>query len=149
MIIDYILRRHGHGRLWPDPASTSYDDYVHWMHYAEGSAMPALIVRGTVARLGDAGASLTPGFDAEVANHLGDLNKALEGRPYILGDDLSAADIQLSLSAKSRPPGSASRRIRTSRPGSGAFRPGHLIEQRYAEVVRTASPSEPHRETCL
>jgi glutathione S-transferase len=95
-IIDYILRRHGHRRLRPDPASTSYDDYVHWMHYAEGSATPALIVRGTVARLGDAGASLTPGFDAEVANHLGDLNKALEGRPYILGDDLSAADIQLS-----------------------------------------------------
>jgi glutathione S-transferase len=43
-IIDYILRRHGHGRLRPGPASTSYDDYVHWMHYAEGSAMPALIV---------------------------------------------------------------------------------------------------------
>jgi hypothetical protein len=30
-IIDYILRRHGNGRLQPDPASAAYDDYVHWL----------------------------------------------------------------------------------------------------------------------
>ena len=54
--------------------------------------MPGLIIRGTVARLGEAGALKMPSLDAVVANH----NKALDGRPYILGDDLSAADIQLS-----------------------------------------------------
>ena len=31
-IIDYIIRRHGGGRLQPDPASKAYDDYVQWLH---------------------------------------------------------------------------------------------------------------------
>ncbi len=38
-IIDHILRRYGNGHLQPAPSSASYDEYVHWMHYAEGSAM--------------------------------------------------------------------------------------------------------------
>jgi glutathione S-transferase len=33
-IIDYILRRYGHGRLRPAPSDANYDDYVHRMHYA-------------------------------------------------------------------------------------------------------------------
>ena len=95
-IIDYILRKYGNGRLQPASPDPGYDDYVHWMHYAEGSGMPALIVRINVGRVGEAAAPALPRLDAEIALHLGYLNEALEGRPYILGDHLSAADIQLS-----------------------------------------------------
>ena len=44
-IIDYVLRTYGNGRLAPDPTDPHYDYYMHWMHYAEGSGMPALIIR--------------------------------------------------------------------------------------------------------
>src|SRR6266568_4756751 len=44
-IIEYILRRHGRGRLQPPPSSASYDEYSFWIHYAEGSVMPALIMK--------------------------------------------------------------------------------------------------------
>jgi glutathione S-transferase len=37
-----------------------------------------------------------PRLDSEIALQLGYLNNALEGRPCILGDELSAADMQLS-----------------------------------------------------
>src|SRR5262245_56813142 len=43
-IVDYLVRRHGGGRLAPSPASPAFDDYQEWLHYAEGSAMPALTV---------------------------------------------------------------------------------------------------------
>lgn len=95
-IIDHILRRYGNGRLQPAPSETNYDDYVHWLHYAEGSGMPALIIRISVARVGEAAATALPRLDAEIALQLGYLNDALEGRSYILGEELSAADIQLS-----------------------------------------------------
>jgi glutathione S-transferase len=95
-IMDYILRRYGDGRFQPAPSDATYDQYVHWLHYAEGSAMPALIVRINVARIGDAAAAALPRLDSEIALQLGYLNAALEGRSYILGDELSAADIQLS-----------------------------------------------------
>jgi glutathione S-transferase len=95
-IIDYILRKYGHGRLQPAVSDPRYDDYVHWMHYAEGSGMPALIVRINVARVGDAASASLPRLDAEITLHLSYLDNALAGKPYILGDELSAADIQLS-----------------------------------------------------
>ena len=30
-IVDYIVRRHGGGRLAPDPASADYDRYQEWL----------------------------------------------------------------------------------------------------------------------
>src|ERR1700754_3134159 len=95
-IIDYILRTYGHGRLQPSPSDASYNDYIYWMHYAEGSGMPALINRINVARVGEAASALLPRFDAEITLHLGYLDSKLAEKPYILGDELSAADIQLS-----------------------------------------------------
>jgi glutathione S-transferase len=95
-IIEYILRHHGGGRLHPDASSAAYDEYLQWLHYAEASAMPALIVRGVVARLGDAAKSFLPRLDADVGSHLAYMDRRLEGRRYLLGDDLTGADIQVS-----------------------------------------------------
>jgi len=95
-IIDYVIRRHGGGRLAPDPASPDYDVYQQWLHYAEGSAMLPLMLLMYVMRLGEAGAPLHPRIESEVANHMAYVEGALTGRDYLLGDQLSGADIQMS-----------------------------------------------------
>ncbi|MGF6097677.1 glutathione S-transferase family protein [Pseudomonas sp. 18175] len=95
-IIDYLIRRHGAGRLQPDPATADYDTYVQWLHFAEGSAMLPLMLNLYVGRLGEAGAPLHPRIESEVANYLGYLNDVLAQTPYLTGDELSGADIQMS-----------------------------------------------------
>jgi glutathione S-transferase len=95
-IIDYLIRRHGGGRLQPDPASPAYDEYMQWLHYAEGSAMLPLMLHLYVSRLGGAGAPLVPRIESEIANHLGHLDSSLQGRQFLVGDALTGADVQMS-----------------------------------------------------
>jgi len=95
-IIDYVIRRHGGGRLQPAPATPAYDDYQMWLHYAEGSAMLPLMLNLYVSRLGDDGAPLQPRIESEIANHLGYLDAHLKGRDTLLGKEFSGADIQMS-----------------------------------------------------
>ena len=95
-IIDYVIRRYGKGRMQPAPETASYDEYVQWMHYAEGSAMLPLMLNLYAARLGDAAAALMPRIEGEIANHLAYIDGALKGRQFLVGDTLSGADIQMS-----------------------------------------------------
>lgn len=95
-IIDYVLRHHGAGRLAPPTGTPDYEAHQQWLHYAEGSAMLPLMLQMYVGRLGEAGAPLQPRIEDETANHLGYLNASLEGRDYLMGKDLTAADIQMS-----------------------------------------------------
>jgi glutathione S-transferase len=95
-IVDYLIRRHGHGRLQPDPSSDRFDEYQQWLHYAEGSAMLPLMLKLYVDRLGEAGAPLSPRIGGEIANHLGYVDGALAHGPWLLGDELTGADIQMS-----------------------------------------------------
>jgi len=95
-IIDYLIRWHGGGRLAPDPAKAAYDEYQMWLHYAEGSAMLPLMLLMYVMRLGEAGAPLHPRIESEIANHLGYIDASLEGKQFLLGEDLTGADIQMS-----------------------------------------------------
>ena len=94
-IIDYIIRRHGGGRLAPALGSDAYEAYNQWIHYAEGSAMLPLMLQLYVGRLGEAGAPLQPRIESETTNHLGYIDQALAGRDWLLGE-LTGADIQLS-----------------------------------------------------
>ena len=95
VIIEYILHKYGRGRLAPPGGTPAYFDYLHWLHFAEGSAMLPLLLALYVGRLGEAGAPLHPRITSEIANHLGYMNAALAGKDYLLGE-FSAADIQLS-----------------------------------------------------
>jgi glutathione S-transferase len=95
-IIDYLVRQHGGGRLAPALGSRDYETYNQWLHYAEGSAMLPLMLFMYTGRLGEAAEPLKPRIESEMANHLGYVNGALEGRDWLLGSELSAADIQMS-----------------------------------------------------
>jgi len=95
-IIDYVIRRYGKGRMQPAPETAVYDEYVQWMHYAEGSAMLPLMLNLYAARLGDAAAALMPRIEGEIANHLAYIDGSLKGRQFLVGDSLSGADVQMS-----------------------------------------------------
>ena len=95
-IIDAIIRHHGGGKLAPATTSPDYDQYQMWLHYAEGSAMLPLMLQLYTSRLGEGAAPLKPRIDSEIANHLGFVESALEGRDWLVGNSLSGADIQMS-----------------------------------------------------
>ncbi|MGH6986210.1 MAG: glutathione S-transferase family protein [Caulobacteraceae bacterium] len=94
-IVDYIIRRHGGGALAPPPGSPAHEDYLEWLHYAEGSAMLPLMLNLYTLRLGEAATPLKPRIDSEIANHLAYVEGSLAGRSWLLGEDLSGADIQM------------------------------------------------------
>ena len=114
-IVDYLIRQHGGGRLQPAAGTPEFEVYNQWLHYAEGSAMLPLLLRLYVSRLGDAGAPLAPRIDSELANHLGYVDHALAGRDWLLGDQLTGADIQMSFV------GEAARDLRASYPALQAW----------------------------
>ena len=94
-IIDYVIRRHGGGRLQPDPATPAYDEYVQWLHFAEGSAMLPLMLHLYTSRLGEAAAPLSPRIGSEIANHLGHVDRSLAGKSYLMGETFTGADIMM------------------------------------------------------
>jgi glutathione S-transferase len=95
-IVDYLIRHHGGGRLQPAPHTREFEAYHQWLHYSEGSAMLPLMLKLYVSRLGDAGAPLFPRIESEIANHLGYVNESLQGKDWLVGNELSGADIQMS-----------------------------------------------------
>ena len=95
-IVESIIRRHGKGRLQPPIDTPQYEEYNRWLHYAEGSAMLPLMLKLYVSRLKEAGAPLHPRINDETSRHIGYVNRSLEGRDYLLGADLSGADVQMS-----------------------------------------------------
>ena len=114
-IVDYLIRRHGGGQLQPASGTPEFEVYNQWLHYAEGSAMLPLMLKLYTSRLGDAAAPLAPRINSELANHLGYVNAALQGRDWLLGDALSGADIQMSFV------GEAARTLRASYPAMDAW----------------------------
>ena len=114
-IVDYLIRRHGGGRLQPVPNTADFEVYNQWLHYAEGSAMLPLMLKLYVGRLGEAGAPLAPRINSELKNHLSYVEASLQGREWLVGDTLSGADIQMSFV------GEAARGLRVDYPQMDAW----------------------------
>ena len=135
-IIESVVRRHGQGRLAPAPDSAEYDDYVHWLHYAEGSAMLPLMLNLYVGRTGEAGAPLMPRISSEVKNHLGYISGALGKRDYLVGNSFSAADIQMSFVLEAaRPTGALE-----SFPNLGAYLERLHARPAYQRAIQRGGP---------
>lgn len=109
-IIDYLVSKYGNGRLAPAEGTPERLRYTYWLHYAEGSAMPPLLlalifnfiprqpmpffIRPLVRSIcGNVRRSfIQPQLDL----HLGYMNDELGKSKWFAGDTFSAADIQMS-----------------------------------------------------
>jgi glutathione S-transferase len=95
-IVEYLLDKYGKGRMRPAQGTPDHVAYVQWMHYAEGSAMTPLLLALFAGMLGDGAAPLRPYLDMEIGKHLSYIEGALGNRDFLVGKDLSGADVQVS-----------------------------------------------------
>jgi glutathione S-transferase len=95
-ILEYLVRRHGKGRLAPAESSPEWPRHLQLLHYAEGSAMLPLMLKLYTSRLGEAGAPLAPRITSEIENHFGYLDGELAGREFFVGEGLTIADVNLT-----------------------------------------------------
>jgi len=133
-IVDYVIRHHGEGRLQPSVGWPEYEVYQQWLHYSEGSAMLPLMLKLYVSRLGEAGAPLAPRIDSEISNHLGFVNASLEGREWLVGSQLSGADIQMSFV------GEAARGLRAGYPNIDAWVKRFQARPAYQRALERGGP---------
>ncbi|HET9427276.1 MAG TPA: glutathione S-transferase [Allosphingosinicella sp.] len=135
-IIEYLVEREG-GRLGPPANRKSALRYRHFLHYAEGSLMPVLLVLLVVHRLGILGRPARAPFLKMAARHLDWLQSELCGRDWFAGDEFTAADIMMSFPLE----------VARGRAGLGEERPDLIdwlerIHARpaYAEALRKGGP---------
>jgi glutathione S-transferase len=109
-IVEYLVERYGAGRLVPPGGTPERLRYRYWLHYAEGSAMPPLLLKLIFSRLKSAkmpffarpvaraiaGRTLAAFIEPQINSHLDYLEAELDGSPWFAGSDFSAADIQMS-----------------------------------------------------
>lgn len=96
-IVEYLLRKHDKKHLFtPKVGTQDYIDYVHFMHYAEGSAMLPLLLALYTGLLGEAAAPLQPRIVSEIKATLDYCEYQLIRSKYFAGDNLSGADVMMS-----------------------------------------------------
>jgi glutathione S-transferase len=106
-ILEFLADRHP--ALRPEPGTEAHQDYRFWMHYAEGSLMPPLLVQLIMANIRNAKVPfflkpitrrIADTVDAnytrdQLGRHLRFVNAELANRPYFVGETFTAADIQM------------------------------------------------------
>ena len=109
-IIEYLVERHGQGRFAPPPGTAERLRYTYWMHYAEGSAMPPLLLKLVFDRIGSAPVPFfvkpivrtivdkaMKGFiSPQLKTHLDYMEAELGKSEWFAGQEFTAADIQMS-----------------------------------------------------
>lgn len=119
-IVDYLAQRYGSSfakdklppdnKLLPDKDSAAWWDYVYWLHYAEGSLMPPLVMRLVFDKVQAAPVpffvrpiinKIVEGVDKaflhqQIHSQLNFVADHLSCHDWILGEHFSAADIQMS-----------------------------------------------------
>jgi len=109
-ILEYLVETHGKDRFAPPAGTQAHRDYRYFMHYAEGSLMPYLLLKLVTRRLKQAklpffvrpiakqiAGKLAGDFvDPNLRRHVAFLGAHLEKHRWFAGDELTAADIQMS-----------------------------------------------------
>jgi len=108
-IVEHLLEAHGQGRLRPQPGTEDRRRFTYWLHYAEGSAMPPLLLKlvfnqlprrspavvrpliSAVAKKAQAGF-----IDPQIGSHLAFWEAELGRSEWFAGDRFTAADIMMS-----------------------------------------------------
>jgi len=94
-IIEYLLREYGKGKFVPEVGTQEYDDYVHFLHYGEGSAMLPLLLALYTSFLGDVADPIQPMIMDEIKKQLDYCEYQLISNEYFAGDELTGADFQM------------------------------------------------------
>ena len=94
-IVVYILDKYGKGRLRPEADTQEYIDYVHFLHFAEGSAMLPLLLALYTGFLGEAADPIQPLIMQEIKGVLDYCEYHLIRNSYFAGEELTGADIQM------------------------------------------------------
>jgi glutathione S-transferase len=109
-ILEYLVDTYGKGRMSPPAGTAAHRDYKYFMHYAEGSLMPYLLMKLVFRRIKTAKlpffakpiarkiADKVSGdfIDPNLTRHLAFLGDHLEKHAWFAGTEISAADIQMS-----------------------------------------------------
>jgi len=109
-IIEYLVERHGNGRFVPPAGTPERLRYRYWLHFAEGSAMPPLLLKLVFMKIASAempffikpiarGISnrvLGTLVDPNLTRQLDFMEAELGKSEWFAGNDFSAADIQMS-----------------------------------------------------
>jgi glutathione S-transferase len=109
-IIEYLLETHGQGRLIPPAGTPDRQRYRYWLHYAEGSAMPLLLLKLVFMRMGQApmpffakpiarviakkGQAMM--VDPQLKTHMDYWEAELGRSDWFAGPEMTGADIQMS-----------------------------------------------------
>ncbi|WP_144139494.1 glutathione S-transferase family protein [Paraburkholderia sp. BCC1884] len=109
-IVEYLVEKYGQGRFAPAAGTPERLRYTYWLHYAEGSAMPPLLLKLVAQRIASApmpffakpiarkiAQTLQDSFiDPQLKLHLGYIDKELSATGWFVGNDFTAADVQMS-----------------------------------------------------
>ena len=110
-IIEYLVERYGEGRLAPALGTPQRLRWRYWLHFAEGSAMPPLLLKLLFGKLlpdapvpffvkpivrGMSAKVLATMVDPNLKRQLDFMEAELGRSEWFAGDEFSAADIQMS-----------------------------------------------------
>lgn len=109
-IVEYLVERHGKGRLIPPQGTPERLRYTYWLHFAEGSAMSPLLLALLFAKLPEqpmpffarpiaraiSGKVLQTFVEPELRSQQAFMEGELEKGPWFAGKAFTAADIQMS-----------------------------------------------------
>lgn len=108
-IIEYLARTHGGGEWAPRPDDPNYWHFSYWMHYAEGSLMPPLLLKLVFTKVRTGSPLFVRPVAAGIANqvertftnpqirtHFAFVDAHLSEHKWFTGESISAADIQMS-----------------------------------------------------
>ena len=113
-IMEYVLERYGNGRLAPPAGTPERVRYLYWMHYAEGSAMPVLLLKVVFDQIeaarvpffirpftrGIAGRVKETLVQPQLERHMDFLEAELGDSPWFAGQEITAADLMLSFAVQ-------------------------------------------------
>lgn len=109
-IIETLIERYGNGRLAPKTGSDEALRYRYWLHYAEGSAMPPLLLKLVFDKVESApvpffvkpitkmisNKAKSSYIMPEIATHLNFMEAELAKSLWFAGEEFTGADIQMS-----------------------------------------------------
>ena len=94
-IVEYLIEK-ADGRLGAPAHREAALRYRFWLHYAEGSMMPPLVLKLILGRIPLLGKSSQKRIQPMIDNHLNYVEAELATRPWFAGDQMTAADIMMS-----------------------------------------------------